>query len=590
MDKKKYKRKVISLERKIEILDFLKKGERNSAASKHFNLGESTIRAIKNNEIAIRKSIIDGTELSSKLSSYARDTLLEKTEQALRIFIEDLTKKRIPISGYLLQEKARKFYGEVEKLEPSTDSCSGGNKKFIASNGWLARFLKRNALHNLKIRGDAASADQEAAKKFPETLAKIIEDGGYSPDQVFNADETGLFWKKMPDRTYIAKSEKKASGFKASKDRVTLLLCSNASGDKILKPLLVNRFLRPRALKGKDIKQLPVHWMANTKAWVTTALFTEWFTNCFLPEVELYMKQKALDFKVLLILDNAPGHLHLEHNNVKILFLPPNTTSIIQPLDQGIIATFKKYYIKSTYRNILDKIKNETSTLSDIWKNFTILDCLNYVASAITELRPHTLNACWKAIWPGCVKVNSIIETESISAEIVNLAHRFGGEGFDTFNLKDIDELLMDTVISDDDIIDLTYNNNNEPENEDIVEEIPVPLTANIILEGLQLCRKLENHFIINDTNSERAFRFQRELKKSISGYEELHKELVDDIRKSEQTLITNWIVRKRKSTQNNDEIDVDSTTAHTIPSEEDSDFEPYRKSQRKLSYSDDSL
>ncbi|UYV61867.1 hypothetical protein LAZ67_1006888 [Cordylochernes scorpioides] len=121
----------------------------------------------------------------------------------------------------------------------------------------------------------------------------------------------------MPTRTYIAKSEKNASGFKAAKDRVTLLLCSNASGDRMLKPLLVNRSLKPRALKGKDLNTLPVHWMANKKAWVTTAIFTEWFNKCFVPEVENYMKEMGLEFKILLILDNAPGHPNLEHPNIK---------------------------------------------------------------------------------------------------------------------------------------------------------------------------------------------------------------------------------------------------------------------------------
>ncbi|GFW94388.1 tigger transposable element-derived protein 1 [Trichonephila clavipes] len=111
----------------------------------------------------------------------------------------------------------------------------------------------------------------------------------------------------MPTRTYIAKSEKTASGFKAAKDRVTLLLCSNASGDRMLKPLLVNRSLKPRALKGKDLNTLPVHWMANKKAWVTTAIFTEWFNKCFVPEVENYMNEMGLEFKILLILDNAPA-------------------------------------------------------------------------------------------------------------------------------------------------------------------------------------------------------------------------------------------------------------------------------------------
>ncbi|GFW35017.1 tigger transposable element-derived protein 2 [Trichonephila clavipes] len=99
----------------------------------------------------------------------------------------------------------------------------------------------------------------------------------------------------------------------------------------MLKPLLINKSLRPHALKGKDLKQLPVHWMANPKAWMTTAIFTEWFNNCFVPEVEAYMKEKSLDFKVLLIVDNAAIHPQLEHPNVQLVFLPPNTTSLIQP-------------------------------------------------------------------------------------------------------------------------------------------------------------------------------------------------------------------------------------------------------------------
>ncbi|GFY32161.1 tigger transposable element-derived protein 1 [Trichonephila clavipes] len=83
--------------------------------------------------------------------------------------------------------------------------------------------------------------------KYPEKLAKIIKDGEYCAHQVFNADETVVLKNANP---YLyCKVRKTASGFKAAKDRVTLLLCSNASGDRMLKPLLVNRSLKPRALK-----------------------------------------------------------------------------------------------------------------------------------------------------------------------------------------------------------------------------------------------------------------------------------------------------------------------------------------------------
>ncbi|UYV62285.1 K02A2.6-like, partial [Cordylochernes scorpioides] len=271
----------------------------------------------KKNDAAIRRSVRSGTNLSSKISSYSRGTLIEKTEKALVIWIEDLTQKRIPLDGHLIKMKALKFYKELKESEPSTSSRES-NPQFSASTGWLTGFIKRHSFHNLKIKGEVASADEEAARKNPEKLAKIIKDGGYCAHQIFNAEETGLFWKKMPTRTYIAKSEKNASGFKAAKDRVTLLLCSNASGDRMLKPLLVNRSLKPRALKGKDLNTLPVHWMANKKAWVTTAIFTEWFNKCFVPEVENYMKEMGLEFKILLILDNAPGHPNLEHPNIKV--------------------------------------------------------------------------------------------------------------------------------------------------------------------------------------------------------------------------------------------------------------------------------
>ncbi|UYV84343.1 hypothetical protein LAZ67_X001898 [Cordylochernes scorpioides] len=292
----------------------------------------------------------------------------------------------------------------------------------------------------------------------------------------------------MPTRTYIAKSEKNASGFKAAKDRVTLLLCSNASGDRMLKPLLVNRSLKPRALKGKDLNTLPVHWMANKKAWVTTAIFTEWFNKCFAPEVENYMKEMGLEFKILLILDNAPGHLNLEHPNIKIVFFPPNTTSLIQPLDQGIISTFKKYYVKFTFQFIFDKLESDTITVTEVWKQFNILNCVDHVALAIAEIKSQTLNACWKAAWPECVsKRNESNRTTIVTSDIISIAKEIGGEGFDDFGEHDIEELLVDEALSDNDILESMVDTTKDFETVDSELEDVTPLDEKLLREGLQL-------------------------------------------------------------------------------------------------------
>ena len=79
--------------------------------------------------------------------------------------------------------------------------------------------------------------------------------------------------------------------------------------------------------------------MANKKPCITTNLFTEWFKEFFVLEVKKYMVEKGLYLKELLLVHNVPNHVVLEHINVQILFLSPNTTSLIQPWDQGIIAT-----------------------------------------------------------------------------------------------------------------------------------------------------------------------------------------------------------------------------------------------------------
>ena len=68
-----------------------------------------------------------------------------------------------------------------------------GEEKLEGSRGWLVRFKERSCLSNIKVPGEAA--------RYPEDLAKIINEGGYTKQQVFIAGETALGWKKVPPRT-----------------------------------------------------------------------------------------------------------------------------------------------------------------------------------------------------------------------------------------------------------------------------------------------------------------------------------------------------------------------------------------------------
>ncbi|XP_070582820.1 tigger transposable element-derived protein 1-like [Erythrolamprus reginae] len=142
-------------------------------------------------------------------------------------------------------------------------------------------------------------------------------------------DETGLFWKRMPSRTFLMQDEAKAPGFKAMKDRVTLVMCGNAAGF-LLKPGLIYKSRNPRALKNRNKNALPVYWMHNPKAWITKPLTRDWFHQCFIPQVQVYLAGKGLNFKVLLLMNNAGGHDDLAHEHDGVLGELPDSNSITQ--------------------------------------------------------------------------------------------------------------------------------------------------------------------------------------------------------------------------------------------------------------------
>ncbi|XP_035231167.1 tigger transposable element-derived protein 1-like [Stegodyphus dumicola] len=188
----------------------------------------------------------------------------------------------------------------------------------------------------------------------------------------------------MPNRTYITKDEESVPGHKPMKDRLTLLLGANASGDMKLKPLLFYHSENPRAFKqnSRIKRKLPVMWRSNQRAWVTQVLFKEWLFEICAPSIKDYLDTNDLPLKALLLLDNAPGHLKDLEDNLLIdvpwltvQFLPPNTNSLIQPMDQEVIA-----------------------------EKFDILEAIRLIEKTWSEITQRQLVSAWRKLCPSLVQ------------------------------------------------------------------------------------------------------------------------------------------------------------------------------------------
>ncbi|KFD66060.1 hypothetical protein M514_21736 [Trichuris suis] len=283
-----------------------------------------------------------------------------------------------------------------------------------------------------------------AAAMFPTDLKKIIGDRTYRPKQAFNYDETALFWKK-PNRAYIRKSAKRGPGFKAFEDRVTLVLCGSAAG-RMIKPRVIYGAKNPRAINNKNKKHLPVFWQHNRNAWMAALLLTEWSHQCFIPEVKKYMQEQGLPFKVLLVVDNAPSYpdsIAHKNENVKVVFLPADTTSLLQPFDQAVTR------IKATYTRLAFVIRAATDTnpdqsILDCWKSFAIADAIiTFIKLAIDEPTPETVNIGWNKLWSEAA--NEFQEFEGTAAQlkaIVRTAKEISGEGLADILEEEVNELI----------------------------------------------------------------------------------------------------------------------------------------------------
>jgi hypothetical protein len=88
------------------------------------------------------------------------------------------------------------------------------------------------------------------------------------------------------------------------------------------------------------------------------------------------LRLKGLEESALLLIDNCAAHpsadiLQSKHGKIRVMFLPKDTTTLIQPLDQGVIRAFRTHY----HSGLLSEIGSSEHQVTQFLKTVTLKEC-----------------------------------------------------------------------------------------------------------------------------------------------------------------------------------------------------------------------
>lgn len=175
-----------------------------------------------------------------------------------------------------------------------------------------------------------------------------------------------------------------------------------------------------------------------------------------------------------------------DDGNIICRYLPANTTSIIQPMDQGVIESMKRRYRKKFLQQLLHK--DEDSDLLSFWKKYNLLDVVNNVADAWDEMQPTTLSRAWNKWWPETSEIAED-EDENLTSTILELTSTvFNVEEDEANNWLNCDsEDAGYKLLTDDEIVEEFLEGESVDEHDDYDGADSVSIESTVSATDLRL-------------------------------------------------------------------------------------------------------
>ena len=181
------------------------------------------------------------------------------------------------------------------------------------------------------LHGESGDADADGVAQAISQLPILLSN--YEPEDVYNMDEIGLYFRAHPNKTL---AQGRVKGRTLKNEIVTITLATNSNGTDKLKLLVIYTSKQPRCF-GRWQPYEYLRWHSNKIAWMKGDIFEAWI-------LQLNNQFKIQNQKMIMILDNASSHVVSFAKVGKFRGFSTFVTSKVQPLDQGIITSFKIPY------------------------------------------------------------------------------------------------------------------------------------------------------------------------------------------------------------------------------------------------------
>ncbi|XP_015792761.1 tigger transposable element-derived protein 6 [Tetranychus urticae] len=379
----KKKKRRLRLEEKLKIIDAVDRGFSYAEIASQYGISIGSIAYINSNKQTYLSAIEKGYNLDIKKTP---TEVTQRCDQEIKEFIEKSLNANLPLSRNLITTVAKESY---------TDN---GKTNFKGSNGYYNRLKKRLNLKKLKLPEDDAAVDSLKLHKWKLASFEIISE--YTQNNIYNLDETGLLMKKSPECTFFdddnddeSEEVKQKKREKKGRSWLTIIFICNMSGVKE-KLKVINRYEKPRALRryNFDHTKLPVDYYFNDNAIMTSDIFQSIIMKW---NEELKIQNR----NVLLLLDKLKGH-HIDFvpSNIKFLYLHPDSTPVIQPLEAGIIKEFKDHYISRYRKCLLEEMEKTATNIQFAIKKLNIVNVIQLINFAWQDVKTETICDCWKNV------------------------------------------------------------------------------------------------------------------------------------------------------------------------------------------------